>query len=395
MGSILEYNNNNKNILNKNTNSQIEKNDILNTSVEFKDKESYLNGNKNNQVDIPSNIKNIAFIKNIINRAYSFHFQIDNTFIIFWSINKILYLIYSSEQKSIISYNLIAEQIINEIKNPHTYISNFRHFLDKINKRDLIISVSKYDKNIKLWNVYNFECLLELKNINNKGDINSACFLHDNNQIYIITSNYNKTLDLIDPIKIFDFKGNTIKEINNSKDNIYFIDTYYDNKLSKNFIITGCEHYVKSYDYDKNEIYHKYPNENKSAYHGVIINNYKNEIIKLIGPSTDGYIRIWNFHSSELIKKIPIIENLPQNIISNISIYGVCLFNDNYLVVGVYEDFIHIIDLEKGIIVKKLYGTYIRGMVTIKKIIHPKYGECIISQGEYLNSIKLWGQKYL
>ena len=94
-------------------------------------------------------------------------------------------------------------------------------------------------------------------------------------------------------------------------------------------------------------------------------------------------------------KKIPIIENLPQNIISNISIYGVCLFNDNYLVVGVYEDFIHIIDLEKGIIVKKLYGTYIRGMVTIKKIIHPKYGECIISQGEYLNSIKLWGQKYL
>ena len=124
MGSILEYNNNNnnKNILNKNTNSQIEKNDILNASVEFKDKESYLNGNKNNQVDIPSNIKNIAFIKNIINRAYSFHFQIDNTFIIFRSINDILYLIYSSEQKSIISYNSIEEQIINEIKNPHTYI---------------------------------------------------------------------------------------------------------------------------------------------------------------------------------------------------------------------------------------------------------------------------------
>ena len=120
MGSILEYNN--KNILNKNTNSQIEKNDILNASVEFKDKESYLNGNKNNQVDIPSNIKNIAFIKNIINRAYSFHFQIDNTFIIFRSINDILYLIYSSEQKSIISYNSIEEQIINEIKNPHTYI---------------------------------------------------------------------------------------------------------------------------------------------------------------------------------------------------------------------------------------------------------------------------------
>ena len=113
---------------------------------------------------------------------------------------------------------------------------------------------------------------------------------------------------MIDPIIIFDFKGNTIKEINNSKDKIYFIDTYYDNRLSKNFIITGCEHYVKSYDYDKNEIYHKYPKENKSAYHGVIINNYKNEIIKLIGISTDGYIRIWNFHSSELIKKFQLLK---------------------------------------------------------------------------------------
>jgi len=40
--------------------------------------------------------------------------------------------------------------MIKEIKNYHNeYINNFRHYLDKINKRDLIISISPDDSNIR------------------------------------------------------------------------------------------------------------------------------------------------------------------------------------------------------------------------------------------------------
>ncbi len=67
-----------------------------------------------------------------------------------------------------------------------------------------------------MWNIYNFECLLNIEKINKKRELYSACFLNINNNIYIITSNYNwycKT----EPIKVFDFQGNKIKEINDSK----------------------------------------------------------------------------------------------------------------------------------------------------------------------------------
>jgi len=46
-----------------------------------------------------------------------------------------------------------------EIKMHKQYITNLRHYLNNINKRDLIISISAQSNNIKLWNLNNYECL--------------------------------------------------------------------------------------------------------------------------------------------------------------------------------------------------------------------------------------------
>ena len=85
---------------------------------------------------------------------------LDNSFCVFNSINNILFLIYANEKNSIISYNLIDEKKLNEIKCAHSSsITNFRHFYDKNFKRDLIITISGNNNNIKLWDFNNFECL--------------------------------------------------------------------------------------------------------------------------------------------------------------------------------------------------------------------------------------------
>ena len=80
-----------------------------------------------------------------------------------------------------------------------------------------------------MWDIRNFECLLDIKDINEKGSLYSACFLNDNNDNFIVTSNaqlyYGKNAELI---KVFDFEGKKIKEINNSNENTFFIDIYYD-----------------------------------------------------------------------------------------------------------------------------------------------------------------------
>ena len=52
-----------------------------------------------------NNPKNIQLLSNIVNDSYAFS-DMDNSFTVFKSINDILYLIYSNENKSIICYDL-------------------------------------------------------------------------------------------------------------------------------------------------------------------------------------------------------------------------------------------------------------------------------------------------
>ena len=178
----------------------------------------------------------------------------NNSFIVFKSINENLYLIYSNMDKSIICFDLMNFETIKEIKNYHNeYITYFNHYLDKEKKRDLIMSISEEDNNIRIWNINNWECILNINKINRDGILASGCFLLYNYEICILScsSEY-------ESIKVFNLNGKKMTEINNSDEPTYFIDTYFDNLLSKEFIITGNAGYVKSYIINKNKIYYKY-----------------------------------------------------------------------------------------------------------------------------------------
>ena len=373
---ILEYNPNNKDFnyieLNNNYNKAINKIENL---------ENEINKLKNELESLKLYYKNknpidIQALPELTKESYSDDLS-DNTFSIFESIQKYFYLIFSNKNKSIICYDLMEEKIVIELKNCHKeHITNFRHFSDKKNKRDLILSLSYMDKNIKLWDVINWECILNLENIYDNGYIYSACFLNDNdtNNSYILTSNCNTYGDS-DPIKVYDFNGHKVKEIRDSDESTSFIDTYYEIKTSKCYIITGNSNYVKSYDYAKNEEFQKYSDNYNNNHLSVIINDAE-EIIKLIESCYDGYIRVWNFYSGALLNKIKIGD----------WIYGICLWNNNYLFVGCADKSIKLIDIINGYIARYLKG-HNNSVLTIKKINHPKYGECLISQG--LMKIKL------
>ena len=320
-----------------------------------------------------------------INGAYSY-LNLDNTFTVFNSINSILYLIYSSFYKSIICYDLINQKKIIEIKKCHnSYICNFRHYLDDINKRDLIMSLSYQDNNLKIWNANNWECLFNLK-VNNTGWFYSACILKDKEENYIITSNRNKW-DMPEQIKVFNFSGTKIKEISNSNDQTFFIDTYYDKLLSENYIITANVGYVKSYDYRKNKVFKIYEDKNYNPYKNehisLLIDCYDEKLIKLIESSNDGYIRIWDFHLAHLLSKIQI---------SSQGLNGLCLVNENNLFVACEDKALKLIDINQGKILRSLKD-HKDEVITIKKIFHPKFGESLISQGYGKSPIIVWINK--
>lgn len=157
------------------------------------------------------------------------------------------------------------------------------------------------------------------------------------------------------------------------------IDTYYNEILNKNCIITGNLNYIISYDYNKNNIYHKYSDNGIGYYFRIIIYNNE-EIIKLIESCEDGNIRIWHFHSGLLLYKIKVADD---------NLNGICLWNNNYLFVGCDDESIKLMDIKNGLLINELNG-HNREVLTIKKINHPIYGECLISQGYEEDQIKLW-----
>ena len=370
------------------------KNDISNYKVNNEIKKLKNKSNYNIETSISFSFYNTNIKPNkVINDSFAYDY-LDNTFTLFKSINNQLYLIYANKSKSIIIFDIIGNKKINEIKNAHNnYITNFRHYWDKINNRDLIMSISGNDNNLKVWEFKNLDCkcICNIENINNTGALNSACIFNYNEQNYIITSNDidNDTSEDKDPdidpesIKVYDFNGNKIKEINDSKFRTYILSTYDDIKMNKTYIIAGNKGSIHSYDYDKNGIYFRYSeypnNVNKTELGNcsIIINSYKN-MTGLFETCWDGNIRIWNFHKGELITKIKI--GCWQ---------GICLSKNNkYLYVGC-DDCIKIINLKNGKIIKSLKA-HDKEILTIKSTIHPQMGEILISQGAEDGQIKFW-----
>ena len=218
--------------------------------------------------------------------------------------------------------------------------------------------------------------------ININGNLYSACFLNDNNTIYIIASNNNYPADS-EEIKVFDLNGNKIKEISDSKDNTVFIESFYDIKTSKNYIVTGNFGFIKSYDFNENKLYFKYDDNNdKNSFCCSIVINDKEEVLKLVESSTFGNIRIWDFHSGLLLKKIKF----------NYCLYGISLWNSEYIFVGCEDRTIKLINIRKGINIRNLIG-HDNYVITVKKIIHPQYGICLISQSYPSGQIKMWINK--
>ena len=276
---------------------------------------------------------------------------------------------------------MIDNKKVIEIKNAHNKsITNLRHFLDKINKKDLIISISLSDNNLKLWDLSSFACLLNISNVNQRGRLFSASLFYENENKnnYILTSSaYSNALE---SIKVFDFNGIKIKEINDSNDSTYFIDTYKDNKSSKIYILTGNNGYVKSYDYSQNKIYHKYSEDDGNRHCSIIVKNINGEI-RMIESSFDGHVRIWDFHLAILLTKIKITDNS--------WLLGICLWNEDYLFVGCGDKTIKLIDLKNNRIINNISGNKNK-IVALKILFHPIYGKCLVSQGYEKEQIKLY-----
>lgn len=306
--------------------------------------------------------------------------DLDVTSIIFKSIDDLLLIVYATEQISLVCYDINNNQKVNEVLNAHEQkITYLKQHSDKINKINIMLSISRDNNYIKVWDIATFDCLHEFLNINKAGWINCACFLKDNNQTYILSTNCTGYSQDPEPIKVYDLKGKSIKTINDSDNNTYFIDIYYAENTSKKYIITGNSGLSRSYEYNENKLIKKYEGNDYKFHNNAIIND-KGDKVNLIELSQDGNVRIWDFYEGKLLEEIHICDH---------SLTGLCLWNKNHLIVccGCDRDNFKIVNLKKKDNIIKIEGKK-DGIQRISKIDHSQYGECLITQGK--DGFELW-----
>jgi len=247
------------------------------------------------------------------------------------------------------------------------------------------MSTSRTDNNIKIWNFTNNTCELNLIGINKSGILNSSCFFNFDNKNYIITSNRNWVDP--EPLQVFNLKGEKITQIRNSKRNTFFVDVHYDIQTHNNYIITGNEGNVISYNYEENELYNTYCEEfeNDVFHHSFKIFECQDQNVKItkLIETSDGFNsvnRIWDFHRAILLGKIKNTNNVFRCI---------DIWDNNFAFVGCGDKSIKLINLENNKIINSLIG-HQNNVSSFKIIFHPKLGKCIISQGHSSDQIRIW-----
>ena len=261
-----------------------------------------------------------------------------NYFLVFKSIEDISYLVYYN--KGIISYNLNDMKIQNKILINDCYY--MRYFFDKTNKRDLIL-ISSYSNIL----VFNFNTLEYLFSIGLMGGL--GCLFLYNNKIYLFVQIYGKYYQNYIEDNIIDLKEKKTKKFSGTE--LCFCDSYYDDFKCESFIIFGTKHNIKSYIYcsDNIKIYHEYTDGISDRHKYAIIKKEK-EITKLFDASYDGYIRIWNFHTGELLSKILIHKNF--------RVFDFDLLDDNYIICGCSKNTIELFNIETKQFIQKVAGYF-------------------------------------
>ena len=124
---------------------------------------------------------------------------------------------------------------------------------------------------------------------------------------------------------------------------------------------------------------------NNNELHSSIIINENNDNINLI-ESGDYNIRIWNFHSGELLKKIN-VTNLWSLYLSSLG--SICVWNNDYLFVRTSKE-LKLIEINSGKIIRSLETK--ETIITVRKINLPNLGECLITQAKQIGQISVWAK---
>ena len=270
--------------------------------------------------------------------------------------------------------NLQTNTLTTELKGLTSQLYIIRHYPQHTTNTDFLLSTST-SKSVTVWNLNTYAQCLNISNCHVGSYMYSALLLFDsyNNKNYVVTSSPN------DYIKIWDFeKGTFIRDCGTKKDYTYFINTWkHDNQY---YIINANADNIKIYGSGKtNDLYGEYTGKQRTWHMCAFVERIKN-IETLFESDGNGYVRLWNLENNTLMKTI---------YCASCSLRGLCLWNSQYIIAASSDKSFKVIDFVNEKCVTSKSGQHANSLCSVRKIIHPKFGETLLT-GSIDGSIKLW-----
>ena len=274
---------------------------------------------------------------------------------------------------------------INEYKNNNNENENDINNDSKIIYEYLISADDNHI--IIVWDLLNNYEIRQKVDTNYEDDIYSCLIFFNNediNQNYIISSTYSTSNDIQNSAtKIYSLEtGKYLFHIKESNyDNIYYLllwlnkenNTYYLIQFSYKKII------INSLDPKNNEPYAKLVNEPENEHYSGFIYS-KNNTEYLCTSCYNGFIHVWDLYSKKIVNVID----------TKCILCHIIQWSEQYVIVADFENktFI-IVNLDKKEIYNDISVKHTMEVKCVKKFLHPKYGECLLTAGRD-KTIKLW-----
>ena len=333
-----------------------------------------------------------TFIENIYTECDS-DYGLNESFDIFKSeLNANNYLIVANKNNNNIDIiNIESNKLIKSIKNNPSKFIYIKYFQKIETKKNYLITI-----NIKnTINIYefseenNFERINLLLTIITKKEFNNTFNFINSTLIFNIKIN-SKLFDILlvssrarymeeYPTLIYNIKnGQELKEISHTKKNMTrFMIPWYNKNDDNYYLIELCEELLIVINILYNNIYAKLDEEKFKSFNTGFVHEL-NDIDFLFVADSCGQIQVFNLFSKEICFKIDVRKNK-----SNIRLYGLILWNYNYLIVNDDNNkSIIVIDLKNKYIIGSTYNEHNDSVRCIKRIRHKKYGECLITGGD-------------
>ena len=314
-------------------------------------------------------------------------FGINDEFDIYYSHNENneLYLISADTNYTISITRIRDKKLVKSLPTEgNQQIKMIRHFYNKKNKKDYLISTFKNAK-IIIWDLSNNYKLIHSKKIDyseNSIIYSSILYFSKNGDFFITSSNCNENQDYT---KIFNFNdGNFLVNLENTnRVDIYYILLWNNNNID--YLIQCSLGIILIHNIENKELFHILRKDGNSTIHNsaCIIKNKEGDDMLYVG-NVNGLIDIWDLKNFQLKKSIKYFKCYFYHMIN---------WNQRYILVAEKSNSsIIIIDTLYNRVISVLQGIHTSFVICLKKINHPIYGQSLLSS-DLDNQIYLWTHK--